>query len=53
MLFLFGLGTTPALLLIGRVAALKAEWVRRRFSLVAALCMIMAGAILICRAFGY
>jgi sulfite exporter TauE/SafE len=53
MLFLFGLGTTPALLLIGRVAALKAEWVRRRFSLVAALCMIIAGGVLIYRSFRY
>ena len=53
MLFLFGLGTTPALLLIGHVASLKSEWVRRRFSRVAAACMIVAGGVLIYRSFWY
>jgi sulfite exporter TauE/SafE len=51
MLFLFGLGTTPALFLIGRVVALKGEWIRSRLYSTSSLFMIITGAILIYRAF--
>jgi len=53
MLFLFGLGTAPALFLIGRIAALKAEWIRKRFYRISSLCMIIIGAMLIYRSFNY
>ena len=53
MLFLFGLGTSPALLLIGQVAAFRAEWLRKKFYRISALCMIVVGAILIYRSFRY
>lgn len=53
MLFLFGLGTAPALLLIGRIVALKAAWVRRRLYRLSALFMIALGAIFISRSFGH
>lgn len=53
MLFLFGLGTAPSLFLIGRIAALKAEWIRKRFYRMSSLFMIIIGAMLIYRAFNY
>ncbi len=53
MLFLFGIGTTPALFLIGRIAALKSEWIRKRFFRIASLFMIIIGAMLIYRSFRY
>jgi hypothetical protein len=53
MLLLFGLGTSPALLLIGRVVALKAAWIRRRLYSISALFMIILGAVFIYRSFGH
>jgi len=52
-LFLFGLGTAPALFLIGQVVALKGEWIRRRLYNFSALFMIAIGAILIYRSVRY
>lgn len=51
MLFLFGLGTAPALLLIGHITARKGEWIRKRLYTAASLFMIAIGAIFIYRAF--
>jgi len=51
MLFLFGLGTAPALLLIGHITVRKGEWIRKRLYMVASLFMIAIGAIFIYRAF--
>ena len=51
MLFLFGIGTAPALFLIGRIAALKSEWIRRRFYRISSLFMIIIGAMFIYRSF--
>jgi hypothetical protein len=51
MLFLFGLGTAPALLLIGHITARKGEWIRKRLYTVASLFMIAIGTIFIYRAF--
>lgn len=53
MLFLFGIGTAPSLFLIGRIAALKSEWIRKRFYRISSLCMIIIGAVLIYRSFNY
>jgi sulfite exporter TauE/SafE len=53
MLFLFGIGTTPALFLIGRITALKSEWIRKRFYRISSLFMIIIGAMLIYRSFRY
>lgn len=53
MLFLFGIGTAPSLFLIGRIAALKRDWIRKRFYRISALFMIIIGAILMYRAFAY
>lgn len=53
MLFLFGLGTAPSLLLIGRVTALKGQWIRDRFYRISSLFMIIIGAVLIYRSFRY
>lgn len=53
MLFLFGIGTAPALFLIGRIAALKGEWIRKRFYGISSLFMIIIGALLIYRSFRY
>lgn len=53
MLFLFGIGTAPALFLIGRIAALKGEWIRKRFYRISSLFMIIIGAMLIYRSFSY
>jgi len=49
MLLLFGIGTAPSLLLIGRIVALKAEWIRRRLYRIAAFFMIMLGVVFIYR----
>lgn len=53
MLFLFGIGTAPALFLIGKVVALKGEWIRRRLYSFSSLFMIVIGAILIFRSIRY
>ena len=53
MLLLFGVGTAPALFLIGRIAALKSEWIRKRFYRISSLFMIIIGALLIYRSFRY
>jgi sulfite exporter TauE/SafE len=50
MLFLFGIGTAPSLFLIGRIAALKRDWLRKRLYRISALFMIFIGALLIYRA---
>ncbi len=51
MLVLFGLGTVPALFLIGHLTARKGAWIRKRMSMVASLFMTAVGAIFIYRAF--
>jgi hypothetical protein len=43
MMLLFGLGTTPALLLVGRTASWLGEKARHRFYQVASLIMIATG----------
>lgn len=53
MLFLFGIGTAPSLFLIGRIAALKSEWIRKRFYRISSLFMTIIGAVLIYRSFNY
>jgi uncharacterized protein len=53
MLFLFGIGTAPSLFLIGRIAALKRDWIRKRLYRISALFMIVIGVILMYRAFAY
>jgi sulfite exporter TauE/SafE len=53
MLFLFGIGTAPALFLIGRIAALKRDWIRKRLYRISALFMIIIGAMLIYRSIRY
>ena len=51
MLFLFGLGTAPAMFLLGRIVSLKSEWLRNRFYKGSAVIMIVMGAIFVYRAF--
>jgi len=51
MLFLFGIGTAPSLFLIGRLAAFKSNWIRKRLYLLSSFFMIMIGAMLIYRSF--
>jgi sulfite exporter TauE/SafE len=51
MLLLFGLGTAPALLLIGRIVSLRAVWIRIRLYRISALVMIAIGMIFIYRSF--
>ncbi|MBI5848065.1 MAG: sulfite exporter TauE/SafE family protein [Nitrospirae bacterium] len=53
MLFLFGTGTAPSLFLIGRIAALKGQWIRKRFYRISSVIMIIIGAMLIYRSFRY
>jgi sulfite exporter TauE/SafE len=53
MLFLFGLGTAPALFLIGRIVALRSEWIRKRLYRMSALFMVLAGVILVYRSLKY
>lgn len=50
MLFLFGLGTAPSLVLIGRIAALRQDWIRKRLYRASAFFMMIIGAMLIYRA---
>jgi sulfite exporter TauE/SafE len=49
MMLFFGLGTTPSLLLIGRLASLRTEWIRRRLYIISALFMMTIGAVQIYR----
>ena len=51
LLLLFGLGTTPALFLIGHVTARKGAWIREKLYTLASLFMIAVGVIFIYRAF--
>jgi len=51
LLFLFGLGTSPALFLIGKVVSIKGEWLRKRLSRASALVMVVVGIVFIYRAF--
>jgi sulfite exporter TauE/SafE len=50
LLFLFGLGTAPAMFLLGKVVSLKAEWIRGRLYKASAVVMIVAGAMFVYRA---
>ncbi len=51
MLFLFGAGTSPAMLLLGGVVTSKGEWVRKRFYKGAAIMVIVMGVIFFSHAF--
>ena len=51
LLLLFGLGTAPAMFLLGRIVSLKSEWLRNRFYKGSAIMMIVMGVIFIYRAF--
>ncbi|HAM49264.1 MAG TPA: sulfite exporter TauE/SafE family protein [Nitrospiraceae bacterium] len=50
MLFLFGLGTFPALLLVGQIVSLKGEWLRNKLYRGSAIVMVVIGVIFIFRA---
>jgi len=50
LLLLFGVGTSPALLLLGKLVSMKAAWVRGRLYKASAFVMIVMGAIFIYRA---
>lgn len=52
MLFLFGLGTVPAMFILGKIVSLAGERLRGIFYKTSALLMISAGIIFIVRAFG-
>jgi sulfite exporter TauE/SafE len=52
LLLLFGLGTAPALVLLGQFMALKGDWVRNKLSQASALFMIFIGIIFLYRSFG-
>ena len=51
LLFLFGLGTSPALFLLGKVVSMKGEWLRKRLSRASALVMVVVGIVFVYRAF--
>jgi sulfite exporter TauE/SafE len=51
LLLLFGLGTAPALVLLGQFVAMKGEWLRNRLSKASALLMIFIGIIFVYRSF--
>lgn len=53
MLFLFGAGTSPAMLLLGGVVTSKGDWVRRRFYRGSAIMVIVMGVIFLYRVFKY
>lgn len=50
LLLLFGIGTFPAMLLVGQVVTIKGEWLRSRLYKGSAIAMIAAGFILLYRA---
>ena len=50
LLVLFGLGTAPAMFLLGRIVSLKSEWLRRRFYKGSAVMMMAMGILFIYRA---
>jgi sulfite exporter TauE/SafE len=50
LLFLFGIGTAPALLFLGQVVAIKREWLRSRFYKASAIMMVAMGIIFVYRA---
>lgn len=52
LLFLFGLGTVPALFFIGELTARRGQWIRSRLSALSTVFMIAMGVILIYRATG-
>lgn len=49
MLFIFGLGTTPSMLLLGKIVSVRNEWLRSRFYKGAAVIMIVMGILFIYR----
>lgn len=51
LLFLFGIGTAPALLFLGQVVAIKGAWLRSKFYKASALMMVVMGMIFVYRAF--
>ncbi len=51
LMLLFGLGTAPPMLLLGRMVSLKSEWLRNRFYKGSAFMMIAMGVIFVYRAF--
>jgi sulfite exporter TauE/SafE len=50
MLFLFGLGTFPALFLVGQVVSLKGQWLRNKLRRGSAMVMVVMGVIFVFRA---
>ena len=50
LLLLFGLGTSPAMFLLGRIVSAKKEWLRSRFYRGSAIVMIVMGMIFFYRA---
>jgi sulfite exporter TauE/SafE len=50
LLFLFGLGTSPAMLLLGSIVSAKREWLRSKFYRGSAIVMIVMGTIFLYRA---
>ncbi len=50
LLLLFGLGTAPAMFLLGKMVSLKSEWLRKRFYRGSALIMMVMGLVFVYRA---
>lgn len=50
LLFLFGVGTSPALFLVGSLVSRKTEWMRSRLYRFSAVLMILAGLLFLYRA---
>jgi uncharacterized protein len=53
LLFLFGIGTAPALLLLGGIVSRKSEWLRARLYRASAVMMLLVGVLYIYRAIRY
>lgn len=53
MLFLFGLGTTPSLFLLGYVVTIKGEWIRNKLYKASAILIIVTGLIFTYRALSW
>jgi sulfite exporter TauE/SafE len=53
MLFLFGLGTFPALFLVGQVVSLKGQWLRNKLRRGSAVVMVVMGVVFVFRALRY
>lgn len=50
LLFLFGIGTSPALLLFGQIVSMKRDWLRGKLYRASALTMIVMGILFVYRA---